>query len=75
MGAPEIVLGTSGFSFADWVGPFYPPGTKRGEMLALYAEKFVAVEINATYYRIPPPSTMESLVAGTIRVSLKPALP
>jgi uncharacterized protein YecE (DUF72 family) len=58
---PEIVLGTSGFSFADWVGPFYPEGTKSADMLGLYAERFTAVEINATYYRIPPPSTMESL--------------
>jgi uncharacterized protein YecE (DUF72 family) len=57
----RIVLGTSGFSFADWVGPFYPPGTRRADMLALYAERFHAVEVNATYYRIPPPSTMVGL--------------
>lgn len=63
--APEIVLGTSGFSFDDWVGPFYPPGTRRAEMLALYAERFTSVEINSTYYRIPPPSTMASLHART----------
>ena len=61
MGKPEIVVGTSGFSFGDWVGPFYPPGTPRTKMLELYAEKFSAVEVNATYYRIPPPKTMESL--------------
>ena len=58
---PEIILGTSGFSFADWVGPFYPQGTRRADMLAFYAERFSAVEVNATYYRIPPPSTMEGL--------------
>jgi uncharacterized protein YecE (DUF72 family) len=58
---PEIVIGTSGFSFVDWIGPFYPAGMKRADMLAFYAERFAAVEINATYYRIPPPSTMESL--------------
>jgi uncharacterized protein YecE (DUF72 family) len=63
--APEIVLGTSGFSFDDWVGPFYPPGTRRSEMLERYAERFTAVEINSTYYRVPPPSTMESLDART----------
>ena len=62
---PEIVVGTSGFSFADWVGPFYPAGTRRQDMLELYAEKFAAVEVNATYYRIPPPSTMESLASRT----------
>jgi uncharacterized protein YecE (DUF72 family) len=63
--ASDIVLGTSGFSFADWVGPFYPSGTRRTDMLALYAERFRAVEINATYYRIPPPSTMEALSQKT----------
>ena len=62
MGAPaEVVLGTSGFSFDDWVGPFYPSGTRRQDMLELYAAQFAAVEVNATYYRIPPPKTMESL--------------
>ncbi len=58
---PEIILGTSGFSFVDWIGPFYPEGTRRADMLSLYAGRFSAVEINATYYRIPPASTMESL--------------
>jgi uncharacterized protein YecE (DUF72 family) len=61
----EIVLGTSGFSFKDWVGPFYPEGTRAPEMLEFYAEHFSAVEVNATYYRIPPPSTMESLSRRT----------
>ena len=61
----EVVLGTSGFSFADWVGTFYPAGTKRQGMLELYAEHFRAVEVNATYYRIPPPATMASLAART----------
>ena len=66
MSAPaRVVIGTSGFSFDDWVGPFYPPGTKRGDMLPRYAERFAAVEVNATYYRIPPPSTMASLDART----------
>ncbi len=56
-----VRIGTSGFSFDDWVGPFYPEGTKRGGMLEHYARHFDTVEVNSTYYRIPPPSTMESL--------------
>jgi uncharacterized protein YecE (DUF72 family) len=60
-----IAIGTSGFSFADWVGPFYPPGTRAGAMLGHYAEHFSTVEVNATYYRIPPPRTMASLDART----------
>jgi uncharacterized protein YecE (DUF72 family) len=60
-----VVLGTSGFSFKDWVGPFYPEGTPAGRMLELYAGHFGAVEVNATYYRIPPPRTMQSLASRT----------
>jgi len=52
-----ILIGTSGYSFADWVGPFYPPGTKKSDMLAYYSRHFPVSEINATYYRIPPPRT------------------
>ena len=64
-GPAPIVIGTSGFSFADWVGPFYPAGTRSGAMLEHYAAHFDTVEVNATYYRIPPPKTMASLDART----------
>ncbi len=58
-------MGTSGYSFADWVGPFYPPGTRSGEMLSFYQKHFNTVEINATYYRIPPARTMASMAERT----------
>ena len=58
-------VGTSGFSFPDWVGEFYPPGVRREQMLQYYATEFDCVEINSTYYRIPPPRTFESMVART----------
>ena len=64
---PEVVLGTSGFSFDDWVGTFYPAGTRRADMLAEYARHFRSVEVNATYYRIPPPATMAGLDRKTPR--------
>jgi uncharacterized protein YecE (DUF72 family) len=60
-----ILIGTSGYSFPDWVGPFYPPGTDRARMLDHYAREFPAVEVNATYYRIPPPSTLASMERKT----------
>jgi uncharacterized protein YecE (DUF72 family) len=63
--AGRIRVGTSGYSFADWVGPFYPPGTKRHEMLSYYQQFFSTVEINATYYRLPPPATMERMAERT----------
>lgn len=60
-----IRVGTSGYSFADWVGPFYPSGTKRSGMLEHYCRYFSTVEINATYYRIPPPQTMQRMAERT----------
>jgi len=61
----EYVVGTSGFSFADWAGSFYPPATPRGEMFAQYVRHFAAVELNFTYYRIPPPRTLERLAGAS----------
>lgn len=52
----RILVGTSGYSFQDWIGPFYPEGIQKGKMLDYYKEHFPAVEINSTYYRIPHPS-------------------
>jgi len=60
-----IVIGTSGYSFPDWVGNFYPLHIERSRMLDFYAKQFPAVEVNATYYRIPPPSTMHAMERKT----------
>ena len=60
-----IYVGTCGFSYKDWVGPFYPPKTKPAEMLPLYARSFPAVEIDSSYYGVPPASSVESMVART----------
>jgi uncharacterized protein YecE (DUF72 family) len=56
--ASRILVGTSGYSFADWVGPFYPRGTKSGDFLDFYARHFDTVEVNSTYYRIPHPRVL-----------------
>jgi len=50
---PHLHLGTSSFSTADWIGPFYPPETRPADFLAFYAIKYDSVEIDATYYRPP----------------------
>lgn len=47
------------------MGPVYPPGTKAREMLEIYARLFPAVEIDATYYRVPGRATFESMAART----------
>jgi len=56
----RVAVGTCGFSYADWVGPFYPPKTKPGEMLAEYARRFTVVEIDSSYYRVPSENTVRS---------------
>ncbi|HEY6572699.1 MAG TPA: DUF72 domain-containing protein [Candidatus Eisenbacteria bacterium] len=61
----RILVGTSGYSFPDWVGPFYPPGIERSKMLDYYSREFRVVEVNATYYRIPPPATLRAMERKT----------
>jgi len=61
----NLRIGTSGYVFDDWAGSFYPKGLPRRDWLAFYASEFSVVEINATYYRIPPPATMASMAART----------
>ncbi len=57
----KFVVGTSGWSFTDWVGPFYPPGTRKSEMFSSYVQAFNTVEVNYTYYRMPSGRTMQGL--------------
>lgn len=56
----NIYLGTQGWSYKDWVGTFYPPQTKPGHFLTLYAQVFNAVELDTTFYGIPSPSRVET---------------
>ncbi len=60
-----IHIGTSGYSFKDWKGPFYPIKITNQEMLEFYSRHFRVVEINATYYAIPKPYTFERMAART----------
>lgn len=62
---PGIRVGTCGYSYRDWIGPVYPPGTKPREMLDVYARLFSAVEIDSTYYRVPPPKSFASMAERT----------
>jgi uncharacterized protein YecE (DUF72 family) len=61
----NVLVGTSGYSFPDWVGPFYPLGTSPRQMLSLYTETFHVLEVNTTYYRIPLPSTLGRMAERT----------
>ncbi len=69
-----IHVGTSGFSYDDWRGAFYPPGLPKSRMFDYYAERFEAVEINSTFYHIPGPGMLRSLVeraAGRVVFGVK----
>ncbi len=61
----RILVGTSGYSFADWIGPFYPQSMSPARMLPFYSERFPVVEVNSTFYRVPNPRTMELMEKKT----------
>ncbi len=60
-----IYLGTSGFSYNDWVGNFYPVGMPKQEWLVYYAREFNTCEINSTYYALPKPSSLKAMAEKT----------
>ena len=56
----EWLAGTSGYSYKEWKGVFYPEDLAAGAMLSYYAERLPAVEINNTFYRMPRSHVLES---------------
>src|SRR5207245_659026 len=48
-----VWIGTSGYSYQDWVGDFYPNGTRPERMLPYYCRQFPLVELNFTFYKPP----------------------
>ena len=61
----RLLLGTSGWSYKDWVGPFYPTGASEKQFLSLYSQAFPTVEIDSTFYGIPRASAVTSWVEQT----------
>lgn len=59
----EIRAGTSGFQYKPWRGSFYPEKLAEKDMLAYYAERLPAVEINASFYRMPKREVVEAWAA------------
>jgi uncharacterized protein YecE (DUF72 family) len=59
----HLYCGTSGFSFKEWKGPFYPKNLPAGGMLAFYAERLPTVEINNTFYRMPRADVIDGWAA------------
>src|SRR3989304_3155399 len=70
----EFWVGTSGYSYKEWKGTFYPAKLPDGGMLRSYADRLPAVEINNTFYRLPKAEVLESWaeqVPGAFRFVLK----
>lgn len=51
----EVYVGTSGWHYKHWRGPFYPENLPQNRYLEFYSEHFDTVELNTTFYRLPPP--------------------
>ena len=60
-----IRLGTQGWNYPAWVGPLYPSGTRSADFLRVYARAFDTVEVDSTFYAIPPSSTVRGWAART----------
>ena len=60
-----LYLGTSGYYYDDWVGPFYPEGMGKQDFLQFYARFFNCVEINFTHYAQPTRATIQRMVERT----------
>ncbi|MBX9579835.1 MAG: DUF72 domain-containing protein [Gemmataceae bacterium] len=58
-------IGTAGYSYPAWVGPFYPPSTASAAMLEEYARHFPAVEVNSSFYRPPTPDQADKMARRT----------
>src|SRR4051812_48756407 len=59
-----LYIGTSGYSYADWLGPVYPQGTRKTDFLNHYQTLFKTTELNFTYYRIPTAATLAKMAAS-----------
>ena len=66
----NLYVGTSGFSYKEWKGAFYPKDLPNKQMLRYYGERFRAVEINNTFYRMPEAPALEAW-AGEVRADFK----
>jgi uncharacterized protein YecE (DUF72 family) len=55
----RVLIGTSGYSYKEWKGPFYPKEVPAAGFLRYYGERFGTVEINNTFYRMPTPKLIE----------------
>ena len=73
-GAARFLIGTSGYQYEDWPGPFYPVDLPKTRWLGYYADRFPAVELNFTYYQMPGARQLERMAeraGGRLRFAVK----
>jgi uncharacterized protein YecE (DUF72 family) len=58
----EVLIGTSGYSYHEWVGPVYPEGTKQKDFLGCYSGLFSTVELNFSYYQMPKAQNLAKML-------------
>jgi uncharacterized protein YecE (DUF72 family) len=63
--AATIRLGTQGWNYDAWVGPLYPEGTRPSEFLSMYSRAFSTVEVDSTFYAVPPAKTVRGWAERT----------
>jgi uncharacterized protein YecE (DUF72 family) len=61
----KVLVGTSGWGYDEWVGPFYPKGLKKEDYLLYYSKIFYTNEINTTFYNIPSKRIVETWASRT----------
>lgn len=69
----QVLVGTSGYSYKEWKGSFYPEDLKADAMLRYYAERLPTVEINNTFYR-PPTTQLLETWASQVPVNRHPSV-
>jgi uncharacterized protein YecE (DUF72 family) len=60
---PDIRVGTQGWNYPAWAGPFYPVGTRPDDFLRTYARAFQTVEVDSTFYAVPSEKTVKGWAA------------
>ena len=61
----DVRIGTQGWNYEAWAGPFYPAGTRAADFLAVYARAFNTVEVDSTFYAIPAARTVRGWAERT----------
>ena len=65
MARRRVHIGTQGWNYDAWVGPFYPEGTRAADYLPVYARAFDTVEVDSTFYAIPASKTVRGWAQRT----------